>query len=294
MWSLASIDNITTDGVKTKADVNVIGFRDNRGFLKTPKVPFTPGTPVFAAETQFIKSTIGIRDSGAYIGLLDGYDLKVRLPIENLVKKHVSVLAKTGTGKSYLTGVIMEELAENRVPAVLIDPHGEYFTLQSPNSKPSEMRFMPRFGIEPKSYRSAIQLFGFRMGREIKLNSRLSAEEITHMIPVKIPASQKALVYSAVRNLEGSEYTLSDVIDEVTKSKSQTKWSLISSLESLLKTGLFSTKPTTPEELVQEGKISIIDLKEARPEIQQMVVLKLTEELFSARKRGRIPAWVLG
>jgi len=234
IWSLASIEKITTDGTKTKADVNVIGFRDNRGFLKTPKVPFAPGSPVFAAENQFIKSTIGIKDSGAYIGLLDGYDLKVRLPIENLIKKHVSVLAKTGTGKSYLTGVIMEELAENRIPVVIIDPHGEYYTLQSQNSKPSEMKFMPRFGIEPKSYKSVIQLFGFRMGKEIKLNSRLSAEEMAHMIPVKIPASQKALLYSAIKNLEDREYTLSDVIDEVTKSKSQARWGLLSSLESLL------------------------------------------------------------
>lgn len=292
VWSLASIDSITTDGQKTKADVSVIGFRDNRGFLKTPKVPFSPGSPVFAAENQFIRSTIGIKDSGAYIGLLDGYDLKVRLPIESLIKKHVSVLAKTGTGKSYLTAVIMEELAENKVPVVVIDPHGEYFTLQSPNRKPSEMKFMPKFGIEPKSYKDSVQIFGFRTGKELKLDSRLSAEEIARMMPVKIPASQKALLYSAVKKLEDREYTLSDVIDEVTKAKSQVRWSLLSSLESLMKTGLFSTKPTTPEELVQEGKISIIDLKEARPEIQQMIVLKFAEELFYARKRGRIPPFL--
>jgi DNA helicase HerA-like ATPase len=291
-WSLASIDSITTDGQKTKADVSVIGFRDNRGFLKTPKVPFSPGSPVFAAEDQFIKSTIGIKDSGAYIGLLDGYELKVRLPIENMIKKHVSVLAKTGTGKSYLTGVIMEELAESGTPAVVIDPHGEYYTLQFPNRKPSEMKFMPRFGVDPKSYKGTVQIFGFRTGKELRLDSRLSAEEIAHMMPVKVPASQKALLYSSVKKLEDREYTLSDVIDEVGKSKSQARWSLLSSLESLMKTGLFSTRPTEPRELVQDGKISIIDLKEARPEIQQMVVLKFAEELFHARKRGKIPPFL--
>jgi hypothetical protein len=154
------------------------------------------------------------------------------------------------------------------------------------------MKFMHRFGIEPKSYKDSMQIFGFRREKELKLDSRLSAEEIGRMMPVKIPASQKALLYSAVKKLEDRESTLSDVIDEVTKSKSQVRWSLLSSLESLMKTGLFSTKPTTPEELVQEGKISIIDLKEARPEIQQMVVLKFAEELFYARKRGRIPPFL--
>jgi DNA helicase HerA-like ATPase len=291
-WTLASIDNITTDGTKTRAEASVVGFRDNRGFLKTPNVPFSPGSPVFAAETQFIKNIIGLKDSGAYIGLLDGYDLKVRLPIENLIKKHISVMAKTGTGKSYLTGVIMEELAENRIPVVIIDPHGEYFTLQSANSKPSEKRFMQRFEIEPKSYRNQVQMYGFRMGNEIKLNSRLDAEEIMQIMPAKLPANQKVLLYSAVKKLEGREYSLTDVMDEIGRSKSQSKWSLISSLESLIKTNLFSTKPTASEELVQEGKISVVDLKEARPEIQQMVVMKLAEELFSARKRGRIPPFL--
>ena len=292
VWVLASIDRITTDGHKTRADANVIGFRDSRGFLKPPSVPFAPGSPVFAAETQFIKSIIGLRDSGAYVGLLDGYDLKVRLPIENLIKKHISVLAKTGTGKSYLTGVIMEELAENRIPVVVIDPHGEYFTLQSANSKPSERKFMQRFDVEPRSYKSQVQIYGFRMGKEIKLNSRLSAEEIMQIMPAKIPASQKALLYSAVKKMEGHEYSLTDVMDEIGKSKSQSKWSLTSSLEFLIKTNLFSTKPTGPEELVQDGRISIVDLKEARPEIQQMVVMKLAEELFSARKRGKIPPFL--
>lgn len=123
-WVLTSVDNITTDGVKTKAEAKVIGYRDNRGFLKTPKIPFSPGAPVFHADSDFIRETLGLKDSGVYVGLLEGYNLKVKIPIEHLIKKHISVLAKTGAGKSYLTGVIMEELAEHRIPVVLIDPHG--------------------------------------------------------------------------------------------------------------------------------------------------------------------------
>ncbi len=291
-WVLASIDRISTSGERTRAEAGVIGFRDSRGFLKTPNVPFAPGSPVFTAETKFIRDAIGLKDSGAYLGLLDGYDLKVRLPLDDLVKKHISVLAKTGTGKSYLTGVIMEELAEHRIPAVVIDPHGEYFTLQNANTKAAERKFMQRFEVEPKSYKSQVQMFGFRTGKEIKLDSRLGAEEIMQILPAKLPANQKALLYSAVKKLDSHEYSLSDVMDEISKSKSQAKWSLLSSLEFLVKTNMFSTKPTEPEELVQDGMISIVDLKEARPEIQQMVCMKLAEELFSARKRGKIPPFL--
>jgi DNA helicase HerA-like ATPase len=288
---LAGIDNISTEGHKTRAEAAVIGFRDSRGFLKGPAVPFSPGSPVFAAESRFIRDIIGLRDSGLYVGILDGYDLKVRLPAESLIKKHISVLAKTGAGKSYLTGVILEELLENGIPAVVIDPHGEYWTLQGPNQKESETRLMARFGVEPKSYKDRVNMLGFRKDNEIRMDSRMAADELASILP-SVSVSQKSLLYPAVRKLQGQEYTFHDVISEVGKSKSPAKWGLLSSLEGLMSTGIFSTKPTPPQELVQDGRISIVDLKAAKPEIQRMVVMKLAEELFSARKQGKIPAFL--
>jgi Helicase HerA, central domain len=40
-----------------------------------------------------------------------------------------AILASSGMGKSYLTGVLMEETLENGIPICLIDPEGEHFTL---------------------------------------------------------------------------------------------------------------------------------------------------------------------
>ena len=45
---------------KVLAIVNVIGFRDDRGLLQTPKVPFKAGTPVTRAEDSLITEVIGI------------------------------------------------------------------------------------------------------------------------------------------------------------------------------------------------------------------------------------------
>jgi len=292
-WILACIDSVTRYESKTVASARIIGYRDSRGFLKTPKVPFAPATPVFAAPRDFIKQTLGIGKGGVYIGLLEGYDIRVRLDKDHMIRKHIAILAKTGAGKSYAGGVLLEELAEAKVPVVVIDPHGEYSTIRFQNKNKKETRFFQRFGIEAKGYSDQVQLFGISSGKPLRLNTKLRADEIFQMLPAAIPSTQKGLLFSALRNLGDRDYSLRDVIDEVANSTSQARWNLLSMLEFLEDTKLFSANPTPIGDIVQPGKLSIIDLKEERPSIQQIVVMKLTEELFSARKHGKIPPFLL-
>ncbi len=289
-WILGRIDSVVRYAEKTMAKADIIGYRDSRGFLKTPTTPFAPGTPIFAAEKDFISKTLGLPEEGAYIGLLEGYKININLPLKHLLTKHIAILAKTGGGKSYAAGVLLEELAEKGVPVVVIDPHGEYYSLAQKNTRESESRFMESFGIEPKSYKGQIRLFDIK---GLKLDSRLGAQEIFQMLPAKVSSSQKGILYSALKNLQGRDYTLRDIIDEVAASPQHSKWGLISILEVLDDTRLFSANPTNPREMVKEGRISIIDLNEAKPEIQQIIVMKLSQELFQARKRGEIPEFLL-
>jgi len=292
-WILAYIDSITKYPNRTVGKAKVIGFRDSRGFLKPLTVPFEPDTPVFIADEDLIKETLGLKNDGLYVGLLEGYKIQVNLPVKHLIRKHVAVLAKTGTGKSYATGVLLEELAENGVPAVIIDPHGEYSTLVKENRKEEETRLMESFGIESKSYKRNVQVYDLGGGNPLKLDSRLTTDEIFEMLPTKISSTQRGLLYSAIKNLEGKDYTLRDIIEEVSSIETHAKWSLISLLEVLERTKLFSANPTKPNDLVKKGKITIIDLKEAPPEIQQIAVLKIAKELFTARKTGKIPEYFL-
>ncbi len=291
-WVTAYIDNITRYADKTIANCHVIGYRNPRGFLVVPNVPFAPETPIFSASEEQIKGTLGIPEDGLYIGILDGYNIKVSLPVKQLMTKHVSILAKTGAGKSYMAGVLMEEFAEKKLPVVIMDPHGEYSSLGVANDEEKETKFMEKFGIEPKSYAGQIKRFSIE-DNNLKLNSKLTADEIFQCLPIKISGTQKGLIYSAMRNLGGKDYSITDLINEISTLPSQSKWNLISALEFLDRTKLFSKTPTKPEELVKPGQISIIDIKYAKPEIQQTIVFKLSEELFSARKRGTVPAFFL-
>ncbi len=292
-WILAYIESVTKYPNRTIGKAKVIGYRDSRGFLKPLTVPFEPDTPVYTADEDLIKHTLGLKDEGLYVGLLEGYNIRVNLPVKHLITKHVAILAKTGTGKSYVAGVLLEELAEKGVPVVVIDPHGEYRTLAKENTKENELSQMEAFGVKPKSYKKQVQVFDLGLQNPIKLNAKLTTDEIFEMLPAKISSAQKGLLYSAIKNLEGKDYTLRDIIEEVESIESNVKWNLISMLEILENTKLFSANPTKPQELVRKGKVTIIDLKEATPEVQQIVVLKVAKELFVARKKGKIPEFFL-
>ncbi len=98
-----------------------------------PTSPARPGEQVFFADEKLIKASLGLSKGDMYIGLLKGYDLRVELDANTLVQKHCSILAKTGSGKSYTSAVILEELLDRKVALLVIDPHGEYGSMKEPN-----------------------------------------------------------------------------------------------------------------------------------------------------------------
>ena len=154
------------------AQIVIIGYLDQKHILQYPRTPFLAGTPVYLADDEFISATLNISSSKkgrAYIGLIYGHSIPFSIDINSMVQKHISVMAKTGGGKSYLTGVIIEELIKNDVTCVVIDPHGEYGSMKS---KASESEEMKRFSIHPRSYGDKIIIFSPRTrGRKAHLHT---------------------------------------------------------------------------------------------------------------------------
>ncbi len=283
------------------ADANVIGVRDKEGILRVPKSPFSPGDKVFKADEVLIKQTLGLMRGDVYIGLLDGQNVHVNLDANNLVQKHCSILAKTGAGKSYTCGVILEELLEKNVPLLIIDPHGEYATLKFPNEdKPASFE---RYGTSPKGYATQItvytpanKLLNPAADTLFRLNGiNLGIKEFVQFFSEDRSQNETGILFEAVSKLkaEKEKYTIDDIIFEVGQNKSKVKWNVINKLETLRETGILSDKATAINELVQEGRASIIDMRGIDPNLQAMIVSKLCTDLFEARKLGTLPPCML-
>ncbi|MCX9083976.1 MAG: ATP-binding protein [Candidatus Methanoperedens sp.] len=283
------------------ADATVIGVRDAGGVLRVPKSPFSPGDKVFKADELIIKQTLGLTRGDVFIGLLDGQSVHVNLDANNLVQKHCSILAKTGAGKSYTGGVILEELLDKGVPLLIIDPHGEYATLKLPND--DKRANFERYEISPKGYASQItvytpanKLLNPTADYLFRLNGvNLSIKELSQFFSDSQSQNETGMLYEAVSKLkvEKQNYSIEDIIFEVGQNKSKVKWNVINKLETLKETGILSDNATTINELVQDGRASIIDMKGVNPDLQAMIVAKLCTDIFDARKLNTVPPCML-
>ncbi|WP_445474473.1 helicase HerA domain-containing protein [Methanococcoides methylutens] len=282
------------------AEATVIGSRDPTGLLRAPKTPFSPGDDVFKADNDLISSVLGLSGNEMYIGLLDGTDIPVHLSVNSLVQKHCSILAKTGSGKSYTAAVLLEELLDRKIPLLILDPHSEYASMKEPASSSSNFK---KFGVSPKGYGSNVTIYtpankviNPNADELFRLNgNNLTAKDLASIFPENFNSTHIGILYEAIQKLraEMETYTLDDIIFEVSNNESKARWNVMSLLEDIRDSDLLSSSPTSLEELMQKGKAAVIDFKGVAPDLQSMIVAQLCSALFEARKMNTIPPGML-
>ncbi len=288
------------DRGNVSATVAILGFRDKRNVLQMPTTPLMAGKTIYLAENDFIKSVVGLHassETGAYMGLLKGHDLKICLDINEMVQKHISVIARTGSGKSYVVGVLIEELLEKEIPIVIIDPHGEYSSLIQPNLNYSDIKYMNDFGIAPRGYASSITEYSIDSENapgSVPLSfsgMNLDVDEIIKLSGLKRTGSQLGVLHKAIRILSGSTeyYTIKDIIFQAELDRNNAKWNVINAVERLDSHGLFSENPIPLSEIVKKGQCSVINMKGIKPHIQELAVSLLIGSIFQKRKLDTIP-----
>ena len=289
---------------KLSGNVDVIGYRDRDGLVQTPTTPFAPGAKVRLADDAAIARVLGLakdESTGAYIGLLQGHELKVCLDINTLVQKHISVIAKTGSGKSYLVGVMLEEFIKKSIPSVVIDPHGEYLSLVYPNTEPEESAKMKRFGVTPRSYSKNVVEYTTSkednpLALEIKLDGLgLSPDDIFDLTAIKAAGIQAGMVYRAIDGLKriNPYYSLDDIIFTLERDKNPLKWNVINALEHIKTLNIFAEKPTKMSEVVKPGQVSILSLRGVSEDVLSVFVTQFVKRLFLERKAGKVPPMML-
>lgn len=286
------------------ARVTVFGYRDERGVLRRPSTPLSAGKPVYLADNEFIEDVIGLSGyerSGAHIGTLKGHDLPVNLDINEMIQKHIAVIARTGSGKSYAVGVLIEELLEKDIPVVIIDRHGEYASMVQPNLDPEDLGYMDAFGVRPKGYAPKIIEYSPAPGHgpgAIPLtfeSTNLGVDEIIDLASLKVTGSRLGVLHKAVRRLSEcmDYYTLRDIAYQAELDKNSAKWNVINAIERLNSYDIFSEQPTPVGEIVKRGRCSVINLKGVQPNVQEVVVARLINTLYRERKEEDIPPFML-
>ncbi len=277
--------------------VETIGyFSEAFGDFLNPRIPPAPGQPVFLASNEMLTRMLSPKQQGqtggAHLGSLltrPRDAVPVVLSVKDLVSTHLAVLASTGAGKSYTAGVLIEELLKpyNRAAVLIVDPHGEYHTLQELHKHPS---------FAAGAYHPEIRIF---TPDKIKVRiSTLTEADINYLLPETTEKMKTFLsqAYKAVINTrrEGM-WGFQDLMEEVLQLKygdeksGSGNVSTIDGLEWRLNrrfnhSRIFSDSEHIPlDDLFKPGQCTVLQLSDIEEQEQQVIVGTLLRRTNKAR-----------
>jgi hypothetical protein len=115
---------------KVWGKARVLGYLTETGDLQLPKKAVMPGKPVYIAPTELLEKFYSYPAKEAIkIGsLITRNEVPVSLSVKGF-RRHLGLIAQTGSGKTYLAGIIADELLRKGGTLVMLDPHADYVFL---------------------------------------------------------------------------------------------------------------------------------------------------------------------
>ena len=289
--------------------VTILGYYDSvLGDFINPRLPPRPGTPIYLADNDLLARVLSKRalkqTGAAHIGSLLSREegrVPIAIDLRAVTSTHLAVIASTGAGKSYLAGVLVEELMHprNRAAVLIIDPHGEYGTLV-------QMAHHPAFTSNTDGYHPTINII---RPNDVKVCiSTLTLGDLRYLLPDLSERMHYVLgrAYGLVRRKYGDRWTLAQFRLAVTEAEREIDgkkgadeepsgsedagssgtagaliWRINSRLESSRIFNDFTSLPLP--DLFQPGQCTVLQLNEVDQREQQVVVATLLRRLLQAR-----------
>ncbi len=261
------------------------------------------------------------KDIGAlFIGRVEEEEHKgKRVLLDSLNPHVVFVCGARGSGKSYVLGVIAEELAlkNPNVGVIVIDPVGVFWSMRYANREQRELKLLEEWGLKPRGLDNIVVFIPKGMEKDTPEETydatfsvrpaMLTAQDwcLTFGIERFSPTGlllEKALqkVEKGYTTLNGErikgtrDYSLEDIIfclenDAELNSrekgyKSDSIRALVSRFEAAKSWGIFDTKGTPLSELSREGQLTIIDTSFLDENVTSLVIGLLARRILAARK----------
>ncbi len=309
-----------------EVSVAILGYYDpNLHDFVNPRLPPRPGQPIHIASDEMLCAVLSRRKVGqvgsAHIGSLlsrPAGHVPIVLDAATITSTHLAIIASTGAGKSYLAGVLLEELMapHNRGAVLVIDPHGEYDTLvemqnvpafQAPPQGPHEQ--WSHLGSGAEGYRPEVRVI--RPG-EVKV--RVSSLDLADLRYLLGDLSEKmhyylGRTYRTVRRRFGEKWTrgqfrvalrsgpngrpvtdprtdeeLDDEAVDAEREEDSTVGALMWRFSHVLESAIFDDfESLRLDELFRPGRCTVLQLNEVEQREQQVVVATILRRLLQAR-----------
>jgi DNA helicase HerA-like ATPase len=282
--------------------VTVLGYHSvAMGDFLNPRVPPAGGSPVYIAGNELLaevlskrrKHTRGSAHLGSLLSREEGA-VPVALDVRGFTSTHLAIIASTGSGKSYLAGVLLEELMMpyNRASVLIIDPHGEYNTLQDIQNMAEfrEGNYKPKVRIfQPDSIRVRIDTLTLPDLRYLLPNM---SEKMHYQLTRAFGFAQRSareghytleqLLYAVRQSAEGKRNEGDDGFDfEDDPTTGGLVWRINSALRH---SHIFNDFENLElQELLEPGQCTVIQLNEVDQREQQVITATLLRRIYNAR-----------
>jgi len=284
----------------------VVGYYDAAMGFVNPRIPPRTGAPIRIAPDEMLGEVLcrlAPEEQGAvHIGSLLNRPqdaVPAVLDARGFTSTHLAIIASTGAGKSYLAGVILEELLRphNRAAVLVIDPHAEYDTLTA-------MQRHPAFRAD--GYAAKVSV---KRPDTIKVRfSSLTLPDLRYLLPNLSERMHYLLgrAYGQVQRRYNDRWTHEHLLVEVkrglddkpvtdvdeVKEEDPTVGGLIWRINNLrTQSRIFDDYENMAlDDLLEPGKCTVLQLNEVPEREQQIVVATLLRRIDQARRntvRGR-------
>ncbi len=294
--------------------VAIMGYYERAtGSFINPWIPPQSGKQIFLADNEMLSHILSRKQQGqpgsATIGSLltrapDA--VPIVLSVKDLVSTHLAIIASTGAGKSYLASVMIEELMQphNKACVLIIDPHGEYGTLdQIANSS----QFTEQGEGRGSGYRAQVKVY---RPDQVKVRvSTLNMGDMRHLLS-EMTEKQQYLLSRALRKVNevkrGTPWGTADLkaaIKAVSRQKgdeenegaddSSTVHALTWRVEQRFENSYTfdDIQHLDLPEIFKPGQCTVLQLNDIDERDQQVVVATLLRRLNQARmdtERGKV------
>ncbi len=280
--------------------VAIVGYYDPVMGFVNPRVQPPAGEPIYIASDEMLRTVlcslqlgeVGAVHVGSLLSRAPG-QVPVVMDAHGFTSTHLAIIASTGSGKSYLAGVILEELLRphNRAAVLVIDPHAEYDTLV-------DMQDLEAF--RASGYRPVVKIV---RPKDIRVRtSSLNLGDLRYLLPNLSERMHHLLsrAYHAVRREYGERWRLahlrmavrrglneSPVTDpEADETEDPSVGALIWRINQVLggPSSIFDDdRGMALEELFRPGQCTVLQLNEIAEREQRIIVATILRRLNQAR-----------
>ena len=235
----------------------------------------------------------------------------------DMKKPHVILLTgKRGTGKSYIAGVIAEELAllpeehRSNLAVVFVDTMGIFWSMKKPNEQ--QILLLNEWNMKPRAFENVrhyvplsqvgeFEAAGLPVDGGISIQPHeFSAEEwrlafnlrATEPVGIALEKTINQLTKSAIKG--SSEFTINDMIASVKVDEElsdDTRDALVNMLTVAAEWGVFSSEGMNIHDIVMPGQISIVDISHLRAteawSVRNFIVAILARKIYQGRVIAR-------